>query len=171
LPLLPQHRRHGRVGDKIHKAAHLLSLQTADDVYHYLCSHWTNPADIVVGGREAPTMLTGLEALPTLPGNVERMMYLDLMSYLPDDILVKVDRAAMAVSLETRVPLLDHRVVEFAMSLPLAMLRAENRTKWPLRQLLYRYVPRELVERPKMGFGVPIDSWLRGTLRDWAEEC
>jgi len=170
MPLMPEHRRYGRVGDKVHKAAKLLSMQTADDVYRHLCSHWTNPADIVMGGREQPTMLTGLDALPGLPGNVERMMYVDLMSYLPDDILVKVDRAAMAVSLETRVPMLDHRVVEFAMSLPLAILRAENTTKWPLRQLLYKHVPRELVERPKMGFGVPIDNWLRGALRDWAED-
>ena len=114
-------------------------------------------------------MLTGLEPLPALPGNVERMMYLDMMSYLPDDILVKVDRAAMAVSLETRLPLLDHRLVSFALSLPLSILRAENETKWPLRQLLYKHVPRGLVERPKMGFGVPIDAWLRGALRDWAE--
>jgi asparagine synthase (glutamine-hydrolysing) len=170
LPLIPERRRYGRMGDKIHKAARLLSMQTADDVYLHLCSHWTNPEDIVVGSREQPTMLTGLDALPDIPGNVERMMYVDLMGYLPDDILVKVDRAAMAVSLETRVPMLDHRIVEFAMSLPLAMLRAENKTKWPLRQLLYKHVPKELVDRPKMGFGVPLDSWLRGALRDWAED-
>jgi asparagine synthase (glutamine-hydrolysing) len=170
MPLMPEHRRYERVGDQVHKAAKLLSLQTAEDVYHHLCSHWTRPGEIVIGGREQPTMLTGLDALPTLPGNVERMMYVDLMSYLPDDILVKVDRAAMAVSLETRVPMLDHRVVEFAMSLPLKLLRAEKKTKWPLRQLLYKHVPRELVERPKMGFGVPIDNWLRGALRDWAED-
>jgi asparagine synthase (glutamine-hydrolysing) len=170
MPLMPEHHRHSRVGDKVHKAAKLLSLQTAEEVYRHLCSHWTNPAEIVVGGRELPTMLTGLDTLPSLSGNVERMMYVDLMSYLPDDILAKVDRAAMAVSLETRVPMLDHRVVEFAMSLPLSVLRADNQTKWPLRQLLYKHVPKQLVERPKMGFGVPIDSWLRGALRDWAED-
>jgi asparagine synthase (glutamine-hydrolysing) len=170
MTLMPEHRRQARVGDKVHKAAGLLSMRTVDEVYLHLCSHWSNPADIVVDGRELPTMLTGLDTLPGLPGNVERMMYVDLMSYLPDDILAKVDRAAMAVSLETRVPMLDHRVVEFAMSLPLAMLRAENKTKWPLRQLLYKHVPKEMVERPKMGFGVPIDSWLRGALRDWAED-
>jgi asparagine synthase (glutamine-hydrolysing) len=169
MALLPERHRHGRIGDKVYKAARLLTLQTPDEVYHYFCSHWTDPAAIVLGSREPPTMLTGLDPLPRFPGSVERMMYIDLVSYLPDDILAKVDRAAMAVSLETRVPMLDHRIVEFAMSLPLAILRAQGETKWPLRQLLYKFVPKELVERPKMGFGVPIDSWLRGKLRDWAE--
>jgi asparagine synthase (glutamine-hydrolysing) len=170
IALLPERHRHGRIGDKVHKAARLLTLQTPDEVYHNLCSHWTDPAAIVLGSREPPTMLTGLDPLPRFPGSVERMMYIDLLSYLPDDILAKVDRAAMAVSLETRVPMLDHRLVEFAMSLPLGILRAGGETKWPLRQLLYKFVPKELVERPKMGFGVPIDSWLRGKLRDWAED-
>ena len=168
MPLLPQRLRRERVGDKIHKAASVLSLRSMNDVYRRLCSHW-EPAEIIPDAVEPATMLTGLEALPALSGNVERMMYIDMMSYLPDDILVKVDRAAMAVGLETRVPLLDHRLVGFALSLPLSILRAGGQTKWPLRQLLYRHVPKALVERPKMGFGVPIDAWLRGALRDWAE--
>ncbi len=170
MQMMPKNRRHGQLGDKVYKAAELLDLGTADDVYRRLCSHWARPEEIVIGGTEMPTMLTGYEALPELAGDVERMMYTDLVSYLPDDNLVKVDRAAMAVSLETRVPLLDHRIVEFALSLPLTVLRADNISKWPLRQILYRHVPKSLIERPKMGFGVPIGSWLRSELRDWAED-
>jgi len=158
-----------RLGDKLHKGAALLGRQSAADLYLGMVSHWSEPNDLVLGGREPPTVLTG--QTPALAGlnDVERMMALDMLSYLPDDILAKVDRAAMGVSLETRVPMLDHRVVEFAWSLPLSTKLRGGVTKWPLRQVLYRHVPRSLIERPKMGFGVPIDHWLRGPLREWAE--
>jgi asparagine synthase (glutamine-hydrolysing) len=158
-----------RLGDKMHKGAALLGRQSAADLYLGMVSHCSEPNDLVLGGREPPTVLTG--QTPALAGlnDVERMMALDMLSYLPDDILAKVDRAAMSVSLETRVPMLDHRVVEFAWSLPLHYKLRGGVTKWPLREVLHRHVPRSLIERPKMGFGVPIDQWLRGPLRDWAE--
>jgi asparagine synthase (glutamine-hydrolysing) len=158
-----------RVGDKLHKGAALLGSRSLADLYRSMASHWRDPTSVVLGATELATVLSG--AAPALQGlgDVERMMALDMLSYLPDDILAKVDRAAMGVSLETRVPFLDHRVVEFAWSLPLAYKLRDGVTKWPLRQVLYRHVPRELIERPKMGFGVPIDHWLRGPLREWAE--
>ena len=158
-----------RVGDKLHKGAAALGSRSVADLYRGMVSHWAEPASVVLGATEAASVLTG--AAPNLQGlnDVERMMALDMLSYLPDDILAKVDRAAMGVSLETRVPFLDHRVGEFAWSLPLAYKLRDGVTKWPLRQVLYRHVPCELIERPKMGFGVPIDQWLRGPLREWAE--
>ncbi|MEI8303991.1 MAG: asparagine synthase (glutamine-hydrolyzing) [Burkholderiales bacterium] len=158
-----------RVGDKLHKGAALLGSRSVADLYRGMVSHWADPAKVVLGAREPATVLAG--AAPELQGlgDVERMMALDMLSYLPDDILAKVDRAAMGVGLETRVPFLDHRVVEFAWCLPLDYKLRDGVTKWPLRQVLYRHVRKELIERPKMGFGVPIDHWLRGPLRDWAE--
>jgi asparagine synthase (glutamine-hydrolysing) len=158
-----------RVGDKLHKGAALLGSRSVANLYWGMVSHWSDPVSVVLGATEPATVLSG--AAPALQGlgDVERMMALDMLSYLPDDILTKVDRAAMGVSLETRVPFLDHRVVEFAWSLPLAYKLRGGVTKWPLRQVLYRHVPRDLIERPKMGFGVPIDHWLRGPLREWAE--
>ena len=157
-------------GGKLHKGAEVLSSQSAHDLYLGLVSHWTDLDSVVIRGQEPPSLLTG--NLPNLDGldDVQRMMALDMMTFLPDDILTKLDRAAMGVSLETRVPFLDHRLVEFAWSLPQSMKLRDGKSKWALRQVLYRYVPKALIERPKMGFGVPIDSWLRGPLREWAED-
>ena len=167
---VPRSARFANVGDKLHKGAGVLSSQSADALYLGLVSHWHDPAAVVIGGHEPPTFLTG--NVPALEGldDVQRMMALDMLTYLPDDILTKVDRAAMGVSLETRVPFLDHRVVEFAWSLQQSMKLRDGQTKWALRQVLYRHVPQALIERPKMGFGVPIDIWLRGPLREWAED-
>ena len=168
-PCLPRAMRFANTGDKLHKGAQVIANTTLDDLYLGLVSHWDDPAALVIGGAEPPTLLQGdAPALPGL-GGIERMMALDTLTYLPDDILVKVDRAAMSVSLETRVPFLDHRVVEFAARLPLALKLRDGVGKWALREVLYRYVPKRLIERPKMGFGVPIGSWLRGPLRDWSE--
>lgn len=166
---IPGAGRYASFGDKMHKGAKVLASRTVDELYTGVVSHLRNPSDWVIGGQEPATHLSGLR--PDLCGldAVERMMALDTISYLPDDILVKVDRAAMGVSLESRVPFLDHRVVEFAWSLPLSYKLRDGQTKWPLRQILYRHVPRELIDRPKMGFGVPLHDWLRGPLRNWAE--
>ena len=169
LKITPAKYRFTNPGDKLHKFANVLSLNTEESIYRHLISHWQTPTDLVLGSLEPLTMLTGLETYPSLPNFIRRMMYLDTISYLPDDILTKVDRASMGVSLEARVPLLDHRLVEFAMSLPMDLLRRDGLSKWPLRQVLYRHVPRSIIERPKMGFGVPMDSWLRGPLREWGE--
>jgi asparagine synthase (glutamine-hydrolysing) len=164
---LPQSMRLSDPGQKIHKAAGVLSAASIDELYRGVVSHW-DPATLLRAGAEPATLLTGLR--PELRGlsDIERMMALDALTYLPGDILAKVDRAAMGVSLETRVPLLDHRVVEWAWRVPLRFKLRDGTGKWLLRQVLYRHVPRELIERPKMGFGIPVDAWLRGPLREWA---
>lgn len=166
--LLPATLRHANPGDKLHKAAEILAVRSPEEIYFALVSHWKHPAELVVGGQEPLTVLRDTGKWADLPDFEQRMMYLDSISYLPDDILTKVDRAAMAVSLETRVPMLDHRVFEFSWRLPLSMKIRGGQGKWLLRQVLYRHVPQSLMERPKMGFGVPIDRWLRGPLKEWA---
>jgi asparagine synthase (glutamine-hydrolysing) len=167
--LLPGSLRQANLGEKLHKAAGVMASADLDALYRGLVSHWDDPASVVIGGTEPPTLLTG--NAPALDGldDIQRLMALDALTYLPDDILVKVDRAGMGVSLEGRVPFLDHRVVEFAWTLPQSLKLRDGVGKWVLRQVLYRHVPKELIERPKMGFGVPIGDWLRGPLRDWAE--
>jgi asparagine synthase (glutamine-hydrolysing) len=163
----------GRMGDtltgeRIHKFAALLELDGPHVFYRQMVSHWPDPAALVLGATEPTTLLTEPANWPRSTDFISQMMYLDLLTYLPDDILVKVDRASMGVSLESRAPLLDHRIVEFAWRLPRDAKIRGGRGKWLLRRTLDRYVPRELVERPKMGFGVPIDEWLRGDLQEWA---
>ncbi len=167
-PLLPRELREGDRVDRLRKLASVLGAHRNDDVYRHMVSFWPDGQGPVRGAAELLTAFS--EPVPPLREFESRMMLLDLRSYLPDDILVKVDRAAMAASLETRVPLLDHRIVEFALRLPLQQKMRGGQGKWVLRQLLDRYVPRALVERPKMGFGIPIHAWLRGPLREWAEE-
>jgi asparagine synthase (glutamine-hydrolysing) len=167
-PLLPSSLRFANPGDKIHKGAQVFDSPSVGALYRRLVSHWDDPGALVLGGREPSTLLDNWDRGAGLD-DIQRMMALDLATYLCDDILVKVDRAAMAVSLETRVPLLDHRVVEFAWRLPQSLKLRDGRSKWILREVLHRHVPRALIERPKMGFGIPVGDWLRGPLRDWAE--
>ena len=167
--VFPQMARQRMPGEKIHKLAGVLGADGPEALYLGLVSHWTRPETIVPGAREPATIVTDSARWASLPDFTLRMMFLDAVTYLPDDILVKLDRATMGVSLEGRVPLLDHRLVEFSWRVPLSMKIRHGEGKWLLRQVLHRYVPPSLVERPKMGFGVPIDSWLRGPLRDWAE--
>jgi asparagine synthase (glutamine-hydrolysing) len=166
---LPRRLQVSSLPDRLPKLAEVLAHQDGQAFYRSLVSHAKDPARLVPGAREPETILSRPDALPPFPGLRERMMLLDMLTYLPDDILTKVDRASMAVSLEVRVPLLDHRVVEFAWRVPSDLKYRDGQGKWLLRQVLYRHVPREMMERPKMGFGVPIEHWLRGPLRDWAE--
>jgi len=167
---LPMRLRHPNPGSAAIKFARMLRSRRPEAMYDTLTSHWSNPNDVVIGSRRAETTLSDPSQWATLENFTQSMMYLDLVTYLPDDILVKVDRASMGVSLEAREPLLDHRLVEFAWRLPLSLKMRDGQSKWALRQVLHKYVPREMVDRPKMGFGVPIGSWLRGPLREWAEE-
>lgn len=157
-------------GYKFHKLAEYLAFRRQDEMYAHALSQWTDPASVVIGSREPETLSQRTAAFSWLPSIEELAMATDFTNYLPDDILTKVDRASMAVSLEARVPILDHRVVEYAWKLPLRFKMRQGQGKWALRQVLYRYVPPELVERPKMGFSIPIDQWLRGPLREWAED-
>lgn len=168
--VLPKRKGVVNWGANLHKGAGVMACCSVAELYRGLVSHWSDPSSLVIGAVEPATVITDLIRQPVVNSDVERMMALDMLSYLPDDILTKVDRAAMGVSLETRVPFLDHRVVEFAWRLPLEYKLRDGVGKWALRQVLYKYVPRELIERPKQGFGIPIDSWLRGPLRDWAED-
>lgn len=167
--LIPASRRPEHLGRKLHKLARSLAAASADDLYLQMLSQWPQPDQLVLGGREPHGVLWDRTLQRDLPHLLDRMQLVDSITYLPDDILTKVDRASMAYALETRVPLLDHRVVEFAWRLPRQMKVRDGQAKWALRKLLERRVPRSLFDRPKMGFGVPIDHWMRGPLRSWCE--
>ncbi len=166
-PVLPARARTRLPGEKLHKLAALLRQDSPERMYRSLLSAWQEPAGLVRGEEE-----NGNEALASLAGLglMERMMLADQAGYLADDLLAKVDRASMAVSLEARVPILDHRVVEYSWRLPRRLKVREGRGKWILRQVLYRRVPPALVDREKMGFSVPVAAWLRGPLRDWGAD-
>ena len=157
-------------GDKLHKLGQRLrNIRSLDDLYISMVSEWGGAGPIVIGGGDPYNLVDNTSSWPRMSDPAARMMALDAQTYLPDDILVKVDRASMAASLETRAPFLDPELIQFAWSLPTGMKLQDGKGKYLLRRLLDRYVPRDLVERPKMGFGIPLDEWLRGPLRDWVE--
>jgi asparagine synthase (glutamine-hydrolysing) len=167
---LPARFRLQRLGTKMQKAGAMLTEQGQDAVYRRLVSHWNESDNPVIGAQEYKNILWNECLAERIPDYVERMQLIDTVTYLPDDILTKVDRASMSVSLEARVPLLDTRVAEYAWRLAPSQRVRHGLGKWALREVLYRYVPRKLVDRPKMGFGVPTGEWMRGPLRDWCED-
>lgn len=166
---LPAGNKQSTFGNKLHRLCLLMDSADLANFYRNFISYDQDPEKLLMSGREAETCFHSNRDWRALPDYVSQMQCLDSLTYLPDDILVKVDRASMAVGLEARVPLLDHRVFEFAWRLPLSLKMHQGQGKWVLRRLLDRYVPPALVNRPKMGFGVPVGQWLRGPLRDWAE--
>ena len=169
---LPNSSRVSLMGDKAHRMAHRLkNVKSLDDVYHSIVTEGYKEDGLVVNDKAA--LITKLDNNDIVSGIVDsehRMMLLDSLTYLPDDILTKVDRAAMGVSLETRIPFLDYRVAELAWRLPLDTKINNGETKWPIRQVLYKYVPKVLIERTKAGFAIPVGQWIRGPLREWAAD-
>lgn len=166
---MPASLRFGNISDKVTRLADALESESPLTLYSNLVSQWKNPNELVIGGKEPPTPISKAPVPVSSDDFRELMMLLDLKTYLQEDIMAKVDRASMAVSLESREPLLDHRVIEFAWRLPVSMRLSDGSTKKLLRNVLYQHVPKELIERPKQGFAVPMGDWIRGPLRDWAE--
>jgi asparagine synthase (glutamine-hydrolysing) len=168
-PVLPRIARHRIAGEKLHKLAGILDQPDERKMFAAIASHWNDRSQLVLGsGGELPSRLDEDSEWPD-GSYLEQIVYLDTVTYLPDDILVKVDRATMGTSLESRIPFLDHELIERVWRMPMRMRMRGNTGKWLLRKILSQYVPDQLVERPKAGFGVPLDSWLRGGLREWAE--
>ena len=170
--LLPNRYKVTTMGDKAHRMAHRLNIvNTIDDMYRSLVTEGFNEESMVYSdGFILKTKLDEPSIAVGIDGSAQRMMLWDALTYLPDDILTKVDRAAMGVSLETRVPFLDHRVAEIAWRMPLDIKINNGVGKWPVRQVLYKYVPKKLVERPKAGFSIPVGQWMRDPLREWADD-
>lgn len=168
-PVLPSQVRQRCPGNKLHKLAGVLTCADPEAMYSYVVSHWNNPGSVAIGTEELSSLLPTEGDSAKLPTIIHQMLLLDALTYLPDDILVKLDRASMAVGLEARVPFLDHHVVEYAWKIPVRAKIRAKKGKWALRQILRRYVPAQLTDRPKSGFGIPLGDWLRGPLREWAE--
>ena len=168
-PILPNALRTSQFGDHLHKLASLAKCKEWTDAYVALVSAWNDPAKLVIDSRPETTRVDPIQQA-YMPDALRAMQWIDQTTYLVDDILTKVDRASMAASLETRVPLLDHRLVEFAWTLPADMKVRNGQGKWILRQALNTFVPAPLMDRPKMGFAIPLESWLRGPLQDWASD-
>jgi asparagine synthase (glutamine-hydrolysing) len=164
--ILPKKYHFSNLTDKLIKASSLLAMESFDDVYFRLVKQWENPGDIL--NFDFYPQKNKLIGSDLFHNNMDKMMLYDLLTYLPDDILCKVDRACMAVSLESRIPFLDHHVFAFSSSLPLSYKINEGKSKWILREILKKYIPEILIDRPKMGFGIPLEAWLRGPLKEWA---
>ena len=169
-PFIPERYGRSPLRTRALRASELFSRGGQEQIFRGIVGQWPDPEAVVINSVEPVDDIWKGTMHTRMPDFIERMQYIDAITYLPDDILLKVDRSSMATSLEARVPLLDHRVVEFAARLPKHMKVREGQSKWLLRQVLYRHVPHELIERPKMGFAPPIDEWLRGPLREWAED-
>ncbi len=169
MSMLPEKYNYKTPGDKIKKIGKVLDSKSLEETYLKLISHWEYPEDLVINSLEPLTLLNSGKNVLENFSIEEKMMFLDTMTYLPDDILVKVDRASMNFSLETRMPFLDHRVIDFAWKLPLKFKIKDGERKYIINKLLRKKIPKDLIDRPKMGFAVPLDNWLRGPLKDWAE--
>ena len=166
---LPGLNHYSNFGNKMYKVANALNARKLSDLYYMLCSHWQNPTEVVLNSSEPGTLLTKFKPELKELDSQEQMMVLDFITYLPNDILVKVDRAAMASSLETRIPFLDHKLIEYVWKIPQSLKLRDGQGKWILKNILNQYVPKNLTERPKKGFEIPLGAWLCGPLKDWAE--